>query len=56
MCGHRQVAVRHGFGHVHGRGVPILGVYMRWHNAQAGPKTNFAPDSPIRTWTENRAS
>ncbi|MFF8430615.1 hypothetical protein ACF07Y_36845 [Streptomyces sp. NPDC016566] len=26
--------------------------YVRRHNTQAGPKTNFAPDSPIRTWTK----
>jgi hypothetical protein len=29
-----------------------IAAYVRWHNAQAGPKTDFAPDSPIRTWTE----
>ncbi|MEU9624906.1 IS630 family transposase [Streptomyces sp. NPDC048155] len=29
-----------------------IAAYMHWHNAQAGPKTNFAPGSPIRTWTE----
>jgi transposase len=26
--------------------------YVRWHNNRAQPKANFAPDSPIRTWTE----
>jgi len=25
--------------------------YMRWRNARAQPKTNFAPKSVIRTWT-----
>lgn len=30
-----------------------VAAYVRWHNAQAWPKTNFAPDSPIRTWTEH---
>lgn len=28
-----------------------IAAYIRWHNARAEPKTNFAPDSPIRTWT-----
>ncbi|MFD4369855.1 hypothetical protein [Rhodococcus sp. NPDC058521] len=27
--------------------------YMRWHNAHAEPKTNFAPDSHIRSWAEH---
>ncbi|KDN73994.1 transposase [Streptomyces olindensis] len=26
--------------------------YVRWRNARAKPKTNFAPDSPVRTWTD----
>ena len=25
--------------------------YMRWRNARAQPKTGFAPNSVIRTWT-----
>jgi hypothetical protein len=25
--------------------------YIRWYNARAEPKTRFATDSPIRTWT-----
>jgi hypothetical protein len=25
--------------------------YIRWHNARAQPKRNFATDSVIRTWT-----
>ncbi|MGW2898941.1 IS630 family transposase [Streptomyces sp. NPDC001212] len=29
-----------------------IAAYVRWHNAHAEPKTNFAPDSPIRTWTD----
>ncbi|MFF7438064.1 IS630 family transposase [Streptomyces sp. NPDC008122] len=28
-----------------------IAAYIRWHNAHAEPKTNFAPDSPIRAWT-----
>jgi transposase len=26
--------------------------YMRWRNHRAEPKRGFAPDSPIRTWTD----
>jgi transposase len=29
-----------------------IAAYVRWRNARAEPKTNFAPDSPIRTWTQ----
>jgi hypothetical protein len=29
-----------------------IAVYVRWRNARAEPKTRFAPDSPIRLWTE----
>ncbi|WP_346779459.1 hypothetical protein [Rhodococcus sp. PSBB049] len=29
-----------------------IAAYMRWRNTHAEPKTGFAPDSPIRTWTE----
>ena len=25
--------------------------YIRWRNQRCGPKTGFATDSPIRTWT-----
>jgi hypothetical protein len=32
-----------------------INAYMRWRNARAEPRTNFAPDSPIRTWTCNSA-
>ena len=28
-----------------------IAAYVRWHNPHAQPKTNFAIDSPIRTWT-----
>jgi transposase len=28
-----------------------IGAYIRWRNARAEPKTRFATDSPIRTWT-----
>jgi transposase len=28
-----------------------IGAYIRWHNTRAEPKTGFATDSPIRTWT-----
>ncbi|MDP9841165.1 transposase [Streptosporangium lutulentum] len=28
-----------------------IGAYVRWRNAQARPKTNFAASSPIRSWT-----
>ena len=26
--------------------------YVRWRNTRTKPKTNFAPDSPIRSWTD----
>lgn len=29
-----------------------IGGYIRWRNARAKPKRNFAPDSVIRTWTD----
>lgn len=29
-----------------------IAAYVRWRNARAEPKTRFAPDSPIRSWTE----
>jgi hypothetical protein len=28
-----------------------IAAYIRWRNARAEPKADFAPDSPIRTWT-----
>ncbi|GAA3017907.1 hypothetical protein GCM10020229_31450 [Kitasatospora albolonga] len=36
----------------HGEQNAANGAYVRWHNTRARPKTNFAPDSPIRTWTQ----
>ncbi len=29
-----------------------ISAYVHWRNARATPKTRFAPDSPIRTWTQ----
>ncbi|GAA2698627.1 MULTISPECIES: IS630 family transposase [Actinosynnema] len=29
-----------------------IAAYIRWRNARARPKTGFATDSPIRTWTD----
>jgi hypothetical protein len=29
-----------------------IAAYIRWRNARAQPKTGFATDSPIRTWTD----
>lgn len=29
-----------------------IAAYVRWRNARAEPKTNFAPDSSIRSWTD----
>ncbi|MEO3863260.1 transposase [Acrocarpospora sp. B8E8] len=28
-----------------------IGAYVRWRNARAQPKTNFAASSPVRSWT-----
>ncbi len=28
--------------------------YMRWRNTRAQPKRDFAPNSVIRTWTDNK--
>ncbi|MEU2779278.1 transposase [Streptomyces sp. NPDC007162] len=36
----------------HGEQNAAIGAYVRWRNARAEPKTSFAPDSPIRTWTQ----
>ncbi|KAK1184234.1 IS630 family transposase [Streptomyces sp. NBS 14/10] len=36
----------------HGEQNAAIGAYVRWRNARAEPKSSFAPDSPIRTWTE----
>jgi hypothetical protein len=29
-----------------------IAAYLRWRNARATPKTDFATDSPIGTWTD----
>ncbi|MFI2206643.1 hypothetical protein ACH47Z_39110 [Streptomyces sp. NPDC020192] len=29
-----------------------INAYVRWRNGHAEPKTGFAPDSPIRSWTQ----
>ncbi|MDQ0766944.1 hypothetical protein [Streptomyces canus] len=29
-----------------------IAAYVRWRNARANPKMNFAPASPIRSWSE----
>ncbi|MGF1425377.1 hypothetical protein [Kitasatospora sp. LaBMicrA B282] len=31
---------------------PAIAAYVRWHNARAHPKSNFAPGSVIRGWTD----
>ncbi|ATW51681.1 hypothetical protein CGZ69_31620 [Streptomyces peucetius subsp. caesius ATCC 27952] len=36
----------------HGEQNAAIAAYVRWRNARAEPKTNFAPDSPIRSWTD----
>lgn len=36
----------------HGEQNAAIGACIRLRNARAEPKTNFAPDSPIRTWTQ----
>lgn len=33
-----------------------IAAYIRWRNARAQPKTGFATDSPIRTWTNYPAN
>jgi hypothetical protein len=35
----------------HGEQNAVVGGYVRRRNARAEPKTNFAPDSPVRAWT-----
>ncbi len=41
-----------GTGHQsHGEQNAAIADYVRWRNARAQPKTGFATDSPIRTWT-----
>lgn len=36
----------------HGEQNAAIAAYIRWRNARAQPKTNFAPDSPIRAWAQ----
>ncbi|MGW9134868.1 hypothetical protein [Streptomyces sp. NPDC055681] len=36
----------------HGEQNAAIGANIRLRNARAEPKTKFAPDSPIRTWTQ----
>jgi transposase len=41
-----------GTGHrTHAEQADAIAGYIRWRNARAQPKRNFAPDSVIRTWT-----
>lgn len=37
--------------HTHAGQGEMISAYMRWRNAHAQPKTTFAPNSVIRTWT-----
>ncbi|GAB3211771.1 hypothetical protein GCM10027294_35360 [Marinactinospora endophytica] len=32
-----------------------IAAYVRWRSPRADPKTNSAPDSPIRSWTDYRS-
>ncbi|WP_234380938.1 hypothetical protein, partial [Streptomyces sp. NRRL F-5122] len=36
----------------HDEQIAAIAAYVRWRNTHAEPKTNFAPDSPIRQWTQ----
>ena len=36
----------------HGEQNAEIAAYVRWRNARAEPKSNYAPDSSIRSWTE----
>jgi transposase len=38
--------------HTHAWQGEMIAAYMRWRNARAQPKRNFAADSVIRTWTD----
>ncbi|GAB1340408.1 IS630 family transposase [Streptomyces sp. E-15] len=40
----------------HGEENAATASYVRWRNARAEPKTTFAPDSPIRSWTDYPAN
>jgi hypothetical protein len=37
--------------HTHAWQGEMIDRYIRWRNARAQPKTSFAPNSVIRTWT-----
>jgi transposase len=37
--------------HTHAWQGEMINRYIRWHNARAQPKTSYAPNSVIRTWT-----
>jgi hypothetical protein len=37
--------------HTHAWQGEMIAACIRWRNARAQPKTNFAPNSVIRTWT-----
>lgn len=39
----------------HGEQDAAIAACIRWCNARAEPKTNLAPDSPIRQWSEHPA-
>ena len=36
----------------HGEQGEAIAGYIRWRNARAEPKRDFAPESVIRTWTD----
>ncbi|WP_326812924.1 hypothetical protein OIE62_00685 [Streptomyces scopuliridis] len=36
----------------HGEQNAAIHAYISWRNTKAGPKTGFAPVSPIRTWNQ----
>lgn len=38
--------------HPHAEQNATIAAYVRRRNARATPKTDFAPASPIRTWTQ----
>ncbi|MET7988129.1 hypothetical protein [Streptomyces sp. NPDC005281] len=37
----------------HGEQNSVVASYIRWRDTRAEPKTTFAPDSSIRTWTQS---
>jgi hypothetical protein len=42
---------RHTDHRTHAEQNSAIAAYVRWRNARARPKVNFAAGSPIRTWT-----